>query len=306
MLGVGSVRGQVATKGSADVVVVPGRVAGRLARGVINPVNWLKVLLGALAALTVGVVGSAAIAALRWLVRHGTEGILAAIRTGVWSHALTWAAVAACIVLLRGVGRTHDRRAAALRRVTRRLPEYAVAGLAVCVLVLCAVLTLAGPGNDPAFLHGSDGLGWVPAGLRADVDGLRDDAVHEEIDGVASCMSGAQHGLWTATYTDSNALDAPDVARFTADPARAPDQAAIAAVALAAHDHLAPWVETIEVAVGPDVVLTVDRQGLRRDEPLTDAGALRAHAAGTPDWLTAVAPTVDGGLVLTCAAQTPL
>jgi hypothetical protein len=306
MLGIGSVRGQVATKGSADVVVVPGRVAGRLVLGVINPVNWLKVLLGALAALAFGVVGSATLAALRWLLAHGTEGILAAARTGAWAHALTWAAVFACVVLLRGVGRTSQRRAAALWRVTRRLPEFAVAGLAVGALVLCAVVTVAGPGSDLAFLHGSDGLGWVPSGLRSDVDGWRDDAVHEEIDGVASCVNDAHKGAWIATYTDANALDAPDVARFTADPASAPDQATIAALALAAHNHLAPWVETIEIAIGPDVVLTVDRSGLPRGAPLTDAGALRTHAAGAPAWLTTVAPTVDASLVLTCSAQTPL
>jgi hypothetical protein len=305
MLGIGSVRGQVATKGSADVVVVPGRVAGRLVLGVVNPVNWLKVVLGALAALAFGVVGSAAVAALRWLLAHGTEGILAAARTGAWAHALTWAAVFACVVLLRGVGRTAQRRAAALRRVTRRLPEYAVAGFAVGALVLCAVVTVAGPGSGLAFLRGSDGLGWVPSGLRGDVDGLRDDAVHDELDGVVSCMNDAHKGAWIATYTDANPLDAPDVARFTADPANAPDQATIAAVALAAHNHLAPWVETIEIAVGADVVLSVDRAGLPRGEPLTDSGMLGAHAVGAPAWLTTVAPTVDASLVLTCSAQTP-
>jgi hypothetical protein len=305
MLGIGSVRGQVRTTGSADVVVVPGRVAGRLVLGVVNPVNWLKVILGALAALAFGVVGSAAVAAVRWLLQHGTEGILAAARTGAWAHALTWAAVFACVVLVRGVGQTFQRRAAALRRVTRRLPEFAVAGFAVGALVLCAIVTVAGPGSDLAFLHASDGLGWVPSGLRGDVDALRDDAVHEEIDGVASCVTDAHRGAWTATYTDANPLAAPDVARFTADPSTAPDQATIAAVALAAHNHLAPWVETIEIAVGSDVVLSVDRSGLPRGVPLTDAAALRVHAVGAPAWLTTVAPTVDRGLVLTCSARTP-
>jgi hypothetical protein len=306
MLAVSSARAHVGTKGSADVVVVPGRVAGRLVLGIVNPVNWLKVLLGALAALTFGILGSATVAAGQWLLRHGTDGILAAVRAGVWAHALTWAALAACVLLLRGVGRTHDRRAAALRRVTRRLPELAVAGVAVCAVALGVMATIAGPAPDLAFVHDADGLGWVPAGLRADVDGLRDDVVREEIDDVASCMSGEQPKAWTASYTDANPLDDPDIARFTADPTRLPDQATVAAVALAAHNHLAPWVEAIEIAVGPDVVLAVDRRGLPRAEPLTDAGLLRGHAAGTPDWLVAVAPTVDADRVLTCSARVPV
>ena len=66
--GVGDVRdrvikGQVKEKGSADVVVVPARVVGGMLLGAINPLNWLKVLLGALAALTVGALAAALIAA---------------------------------------------------------------------------------------------------------------------------------------------------------------------------------------------------------------------------------------------------
>ncbi len=306
MLAIGSIKGQVKEKGSADVVVVPARVVGRMLLGAINPLNWLKVLLGALAALTVGALAAALIAGAQWLVAHGTDGILAAMRMGAWAHALTYAAFAACGLMLRGGGRTADRRANALHRVSRRVPEAAIAGLTACIVIVFASIAVAGPNVDVSFLRAHDGLGWVPAGLRADVDGLRDEIVTNELDAATECLSGDQVKLWTATYTAANAVDDPDVARLTADPARAPDQGAIAAAALVAHNHLASWVEVIEIAVGDQVVLTIDRRGLPRDEPLTDAAVLRAHAAGTPDWLTAISPPVNGDTVLSCSARTPL
>lgn len=306
MLAIGSVKGQVKEKGSADVVVVPARVVGRMLLGAINPLNWLKVLLGALAALAVGALAAAAIAGAQWLVTHGTDGILAAMRMGAWAHALTYGAFAACVLLLRGGGRTADRRVSALHRVSRRIPEAAVAGLTACVVIAFGLIALAGPNVDVGLLREHDGLGWVPAGLRSDVDGLRDEIVANELEVATECLSGSQANLWTARYTAANPVDAPDVARLTADPARAPDQNAIAAAALVAHNHLASWVEVIEVAVGDQVVLTVDRSGLPRDEPLTDSAALRDHAAGAPDWLTTVAPTVDTDTVLTCSARSPL
>ena len=162
MLAIGSVKGQVREKGSADVVVVPTRVAGRMLLGAINPLNWLKVLLGALAALTVGALAAAVLAALQWLVAHGTDGILAAMRMGAWAHALTYGAFAACVLLLRGAGRTADRRANALHRVTRRIPEVAVVALTAFIVIAFASIAIAGPDVDVAMLREHDGLGWVP------------------------------------------------------------------------------------------------------------------------------------------------
>ena len=86
--------------------------------------------------------------------------------------------------------------------------------------------------------------------------------MNAELDGVTRCLSGDQSGLWTYGYTAGNALDELDVATLTADPARAPDQRALAAAALAAHNHLAPWVEAVKVTVGSQVVLMIDRRGL--------------------------------------------
>ena len=49
--------------------------------------------------------------------------------------------------------------------------------------------------------------------------------------------------------------------------------------ALVAQNHLAPWVETIVISSGDEVVLTIDRRGIPTDVPLVDANVLRAHAA---------------------------
>ncbi len=306
LLSVDSVRGQATNKGTADVVVVPARVAGRLVLGAVNPVNWLKALAGAAVALTIGALAAALAAAARWLTAHGTDGILTAMRMGAWAHTPAWATTVGCFLLLRGVGSTRDRRATAVRSVFSPLPETVVAGAIFCVVVAGASLALAGPRVDVATFHGSDGLAFVPVGLRTTVDGLRDDVVADELDALTGCLDGRQKGLWTARYSAGNPLGDADVATLTADPARPPRQSSLAAAALAATNQLAPWVEVVEVNVGEQVMLVVDRRGLAHDEPLTDAALLRSHAVGAPEWLRVVAPSVDAHAVLTCSAQTPL
>ena len=226
--------------------------------------------------------------------------------SGAWARAPTYGAVFACYLLLSGVGRTHERRALALYRRTRRLPEVALVGMTVLLVAATLALALAVPRLDVGFVRGSDGLGWVPPGLRTVADGLRDDIVKAELGGVARCLSGDQSGLWTYGYTAGNALDELDVATLAADPARAPDERALATAALAVHNHLAPWVEAVKVTIGSQVVLMIDRRGLPTDEPLTNANELRAHTVGGPEWLSTVAPTIDTSDVLMCSVRTPL
>src|SRR5438552_3485383 len=245
-------RGQSRAKGSADLVVVPARVAVRMVLGALNPLLWLRLIFGLLVALTAGVLAAGIIAAAKWLITQGTDGILAATRMGVWAHTPTYAAFGACVLVVRGSGETHEQRAAMARRATCRLPEVAVAGLAVVVCVTGIAFTLGGPTLDLG-LSRADGLAWVPAGLRRDVDGLRDQLVTAELDALAHCLNGHQPARWTSSYTAANPIDQPDVARLVADPARAPDAATLASAALAAQNVLAPWVERIEIAVGTHV-----------------------------------------------------
>ena len=292
--------------GSADVVVVPARVVGKVALNLINPVTWLTVLLGAVVALVVGSVAAALVAGARWLAIEGPTGIPAALRAGAWAHGLTYSAVVACFLLLRAGGDTAARRQKVLRRVTRTMPEIT---LTLCVVVLVgagAALAVAGPTLDVGFVRNADGLGWLPPGLRATVDEARDDLVTQELDAVTACISDAQPDLWTSRYTKKNVLTDADVATLVADPATAPDPVALATAALVADNHLAPWVETIDVLVGDQPVLTIARAGHAHDQPVTDAAALRDRAVGAPEWLTTVAPDVDSARVLTCSARTPL
>ncbi len=292
--------------GSADAVVVPARVTGRLALGLLNPVSWLTALLGAVVALVVGAVAAGVVAALRWLALEGPDGILAAIRMGVWAHAPTYAAAVACFLLLRAGGATAARRRNVLYRATRRLPEAALTACVVAVVLAGAALAVAGPRLEVGFVRADDGLGWLPPGLRTSVDAARDDVVHDELDALTGCLDRDQPGLWVASYTDGNAPADDDVATLVADPARTPDQAGLATAALAADNQLAPWVETVEIRVGETPVLVVARQGHAHDQPLTDAAALRDRTLGAPEWLAATAPLVDRDRVLTCSARTPL
>jgi hypothetical protein len=153
-------------------------------------------------------------------------------------------------------------------------------------------------------VHHDHGLGWVPVGLRGDVDGLRDQVVQSELGSLTTCLDQGQRGRWTSTYTAGNPLGQPDVARLVADPARAPDPAGLAAAALAAHNVLAPWVETVQVAVGDQTVLVIDRTGDRSDQPVTDPQALVPHAFLPPAWLSTT--RADRDTVLRCSAATPL
>src|SRR5262249_53946654 len=145
----------------------------------------------------------------------------------------------------------------------------------------------------------------VPPGLRDLADQGRDEAVTEELGSVTACLDAGQANLWTATYTEANPLDQPDVARLVADASIAQDQRVLATAALVAQDHPAPWVETIVISNGDQVLLTIDRSGIPTDTPLVDAAVLRGHAAGAPEWLATVAPTVDKAFVLDCSARTP-
>jgi hypothetical protein len=307
-LGIDAVRGHDEKKteqGSADVVVVPARFAGKIALGFVNPLNWLKLLMGALIALGAGALAGALIAALRWLTTEGTDGVFAAARMGAWDHAARYGAVVGCFLLLVGGKHTRLTRAAVLRRVTTRLPEAAVAGVTVCAVVLFGTFVLAVPNSSGGVFTGDDGLAWVPPGLRTSVNSLRDDVVRAELTAVASCMSGSQRNLFVGVYAPGKSTSDPDVAQIVVDPSRPQSQAVLAAAALAAQNQLAPWVEVLEVTSGGQVVLTVDRSGIAHEQPLTDAKILQAHSLGAPDWLTAVAPTVDTKTVLDCSSRTP-
>ena len=277
MLAIGSIKGQVKEKGSADVVVVPARVVGRMLLGAINPLNWLKVLLGALAALTVGALAAAVIAGAQWLVAHGTDGILAAMRMGAWAHALTYAAFAAC-VLAAARWRAH-RRPARERAAPCVAPYPRSRGGRAHRVHRDRVRVDRGRGPErrrelPARARRAR-MGPRRAARRCRRPARRDrhqrarrrDRVPQRRPGEA--LDRARTPPRTpSTIPMSHA--SPPTRRVRPTRARSRPRRS------SAHNHLASWVEIIEIAVGDQVVLTIDRSGLSRDEPLTDAAVLRA------------------------------
>jgi hypothetical protein len=305
LLGIAAARGQVANKGTADVVVVPARIAGRLALGVVNPVNWLKAAFGAVGALAAGALAAALTAAVQWMMARGTGGILAAIRMGAWTHAPAWGTTVGCFLLLRGVGRTRDRRAVAVRRAFARLPETVVAAVVFCVVLVGVSTAIVNPRLDALNVGGDDGLGFVPVGLRSNVDGLRDDVVGAELDALGTCLDDGQAGRWTTTYSAGNALGEPDVATLVAGSANPPTPGELAVAALAAHNQLAPWVEFVDIGVGDQMMLRVERRGFAHDAPVTDGAVLTSHTVGAPPWSPGAVPAVDSHAVLRCSARTP-
>jgi hypothetical protein len=292
--------------GNPDAGVPPGRVARRLALGALNPVSWLTALFGVVVALVAGAVAAGVVPGLRWLAVDGPTGILAAIRMGVWAHALAYAAAVACFLLLRAGGRTAARRRAVLWHATIRITDGALTACVVVLVVAGLAFAAAGPRLQPGFLRADDGFGWLPPALRNQVDSARDDVVRDELDALTTCLDDGQAGRWTASYTDGNPQSADDVVTLVADPARAPDQPALAAAALAADNQLAPWVDGLQVRVGDTTVLGIVRKGHAHDQPLTDAAALPDRTFGAPPWLVTAAPLVDRDRVLDCSARTPL
>ncbi len=283
--------------GGVDLV---RRAAGRVSA-------WLRprslVTLPVLVARTVviAVVVSGGVAAVRWLAAEGRDGVVAAVRVGIWAHGFRVAAVVVCVLLVTGVGDARARRAAAVRAFVARLDPGASGALAAAAVAVVVCVALAAPRLDAGRLSGADGLGWAPVRLRATLDRVRDDVATTELDVVASCLGERQDIGWRVGYTGANPPAAPDVARLTGPRSAASPGVAVTA-AVAAHNQLAPWVEQLEIAAGDEVLLTVDRTALPDAVPVTDAGLLADAALTGRDVVTDGAGDFDRALALRCSA----
>ena len=71
---------------------------------------------------------------------------------------------------------------------------------------------------------------------------------------------------------------------------------------MAAHNQLAPWVETIDVRWAGSTLVRIDRHDLPRDHPLTDASELAAAASAGRSLLEDGAGDLDRRTVLHCSA----
>jgi hypothetical protein len=279
------------------------RRAGRRCLSWLRPRSalWLPVL--AARTLLIAIAVPALLWAARWLVVEGTDGLLAAVRTGVWSDGFRIVSGVVCFMLVTGVGDARTRRAAQLRRALNRWgPTAAVAlsGTALAVLVVVAAVVPRLPAGG---ITGTDGLAWLPAGLHGAVDGFRDDIAVAEVQSASECLAGHQDLRWRPGYTRANGPSDEDVARLTAPASGAvPTDDDVATAALALHNLLAPWVDTIVIQSGEAPVVVVDRHDVDAARPVTEAADLVGAATTGRDAIGRGAEDADRAAALDCAS----
>ncbi|HEX6569353.1 MAG TPA: hypothetical protein VF015_09310 [Acidimicrobiales bacterium] len=241
-------------------------------------------------------------AAVWWILDQGADGTFVAARAGVWAHGLRTAAALVCYMLVAGVGEAHQRRADLVGRATAPLTGGTVAGLAAATVVVGALVLAVAPRTDAGWAARQDGLGWVPARLRDNVDRVRDDLVVAELHATVGCLSDHQGTAWQVTYTAGNSLEAPDVARLSVADGVAAAPGPLATAVAAVHNQLAPWVEHIEVVAAGSTVVWVDRGPVPSGRPLVEPTALVTAASAGGDLLAAGAPDFDRPVALACSA----
>lgn len=260
---------------------------------------WAPVLLAR--TVLAAVVLPAGVAAAAWIIDEGTSGSMAAVRAGAWTNGFRVAAALVCFMLLTSVGDGRHRRAVAVRRWAMPATDGTLVLLAITCCAAAALAIGAVPHPTDPLASRADGLGWLPPGARADADRVRDDIVTNELAALASCLSTQTGIVWQTSYSSENAVGAPDVARLDAPPESASGVARdLPTVIVAAHNQLAPWVETIEVQLPGGRLVRTDRGSLPRGRPLTDADLLVAATSTGSQWLSG--ESVDRAVALRCSA----
>jgi hypothetical protein len=249
-----------------------------------------------LAILLPAVVVSAA-----WVLEEGAVGLAAAARAGAWTHALRVAAALVCFMLVRGVGPGRARRAEAVRRRLSEATDGTLGALALVCVVVTVVVAGVVPRVDRERLSGADGLAWLAPALRSPADRVRDRVVTTELDAVATCLTRRQATGWNRDYTSGNPPGDADVAELVVARGE-PDPADVVTAVTAAHNQLAPWVETIEVTWNGSTVVQVDRSRLPHGHPVTDATRVVRAATAGRSMLEDGAPDLDRSTVLHCSA----
>ena len=300
---VGAVRSVASRRGSValGIAALPGRAARRLAR-LLRPSALARLPVITAKTILAAFVLPAAVAAAVWVFEHGTDGMLVAARLAAWQTGLRVLAAVLCLMMLAGVGPTRTRRATWLRRATASWPDTGVVALAAGALALALAVVAIGPRTSRGILTGHDGLAWAPAPLRPAVDGVRDEVVSAELRALRSCLSGHQGSAWSVAYTADNPIDDPDVARLSVGPGDPTGPAALVAAALAADNQLAPWVEVVEIAVGDDIVLELDRRELGHHGVRLDPATLGPGIVSGGDVLLSGSAAVDRRVALDCSA----
>ena len=300
---VGTTLSSVAANGQS-----PAALLRRAARHVLSWLRPRSLLVGAAVgarAALLAVVVPALVCAGWWIIMEGIDGAFVAARIGVWTHGWRVAAAAVCFVLVAGGGDTRARRVVHLRRVTGQLGATALLVLAGGVVLAGIAVIAAAPRAAGGWAAADDGLGWAPSRLQDNIDRLRDDLVSAEVHAASGCLSDHQNLTWRATYTTGNPLIDDDVVRLSAErsaAAAAPSPGQMATAAAALHNQVAPWVESIEIAVDGDTVVALDRTSLPGGRPLVDAERLVGAADAGDAHLTDGIDGFDRAVALSCSA----
>jgi hypothetical protein len=204
--------------------------------------------------------------------------------------------------LLTSVGDGRQQRAVTVRRWAAPATDGTLTILAATCVLVVALAVVGAPHAADGIAARADGLGWLPPGIRATVDRVRDDIVTTELDSLASCLSQRGGTIWKPFYTIENPVGEPDVARLVAgrEPSYAPPSDLVT-VLLAAHNQLAPWVEIIEIEwPGGDDVVRAERALLPRRQPLVDVDLLAPATTSGAQWVSVGTP--EEQVVLRCSA----
>lgn len=260
-----------AVRGPADVVVLPlrllaGLVAAARAKlaGLVGP--FVALALIALW-LLISVLVPAALGGVFWLVSHGTDGALAAMRLAVFSHAPRVFAFIACVWLLsRAFGAMGER----LRTASALLPEWgltAVVAAGSIWLVLCAVVFA------PKIWWPSDSFRAfaqdLPTGLRDFAEGQRRAIVQAEARAVVDCMADRGRAGWReprAHLLDDGSI----LVGVRADRRDPPGRRSLATLLVALNNQLAPHGATVEIAPPHIRAATIRFRPEGAARPLTD------------------------------------
>lgn len=296
--GVTSVQVPSARRGAADLLVLPARGLGHA----LSPGNFIKGLVRTSFAAVCGVVLPGALAAARWLITDGPSGAQSAGRISAYASGARCAAAVVCYTCLRPRGNQGKALNETVKRWTARLTEPGITLVAGVLGVGILGLVVAAPRTSVGSFSGADGLGFVPAALREQVDSVRDAVVKFDARKLSECLSERQQSSWDWTYSAKNPLGADDVIRLATYSDTDPTAEEAITAALAAHNYLPPWVEIVEVASRGTLIFSIDRRLLPHSKPIDDARVLPAAAVAGKDWLRidAIAPKLAG--VLPCSA----
>lgn len=293
-------------RGSADLLVVPVLVLRRLltlALSFLHPMSLLSFLISSAMTVAVAVLVPAGLAALRWVVLEGGEGVMAAARQNAWTHAPRLLSALICFGLVRGQENRYLRSAAVQRR-SQRLGESTLTGIALAVIGWVVIAALALPmGGFVPFASGESLVNALPGPLEDQVIEFRLNLARSQADAVLDCLydETGYIGLWIDDVSLAEDGTTTVAARYTPEYGRPISHDDPVIVLASLHNQLAPWVSSVTFRTTEDLVL--DRRQVAMRRPVVDADSIEKGV--TSGSLPAAEGSHWRDVVLACSASHP-